>query len=93
MCSGYAACVAAGIEDTTAMAGCEKDFNVAKESIEEFKLSPLEDHLRQAVELMRQPKNLRAVKRLADELLEWKTLDGESVEKIIKAVDDSDAGS
>lgn len=88
VCAGYAACVAAGFDDVTARLGCSHDFERAEEIITRWNLLPLDDHLRQAIDLMRQTLNLRAVKRLADELTVWKTLDGDEITVLIDVADE-----
>ena len=68
LCAGYAACMAAGIEDAMARQGCHSDIAEAKEIVAGWHLAPFEEQLDDAVDLMWQPENRRAVARLADEL-------------------------
>lgn len=91
LCSGYAACVAAGIHDEAARVGCWDDFEKAEEIIAGWKFLPLEDQLGQAIDFMRLPDNLRAVERLATELLDRGTLDGDEVEVLIEVADEGTA--
>ncbi len=68
LCAGYAACIAAEIEDAVAKQSCHADFVKAEEIIAGWHLAPLGEHLEEAVDLMWEPENRRAVARLADEL-------------------------
>lgn len=68
LCAGYAACIAAGIEDATATQSCYFDLAKAKEIVAGWHLAPFEELLEDAVDLMWQPENRRAVERLTDEL-------------------------
>lgn len=87
ICSGYAACVAAGIESTLAAEGCDSDFDYAKQIIENWRLAPLEEHLSKAISLMQQPENLRAVRLIATELMEYRLLFSDEIEALIEVAD------
>jgi len=87
ICAGYAACAAAGMPDETARLGCDKDFERAEAIIAKWGLVPLHEHLETAVNFMRRPENLRAVRRLANELLIRETMDGDYVDLLIRVVD------
>lgn len=89
LCAGYAACATAGMDD--AREGCNDDFEKAEKIITGWNLDPLEEYLKKAVDLMRRPKNRRAVHRLANELLEHGIVDGQYVEAIIYVADEGTA--
>jgi hypothetical protein len=82
-CGGYAALLAAGYSDEDARIGCWNDFDKA----EALTRIPLATIQRQAVALMRQPENIAAVTRIADELMRRKTISGEHVETLIELSD------
>ena len=87
LCAGYAACIAAGIDEVEARQGCDSDFETTEELIRNWKLAPLKDQLRQTVELMQQPENTQAVSRLEKELLEHELLLGEEIDVLIDVAD------
>lgn len=68
LCAGYAACGAAGIADAIARQCCASDLAKAHEIIADWHLAPFDELLNEAIDLMWQPENQRAVARLADEL-------------------------
>ena len=74
-CAGYAAVVAAGFTEAEAAAGCyerdEYDFPQVHGDLETAKAK--------AIDLMREPENVKAVKRIADELLLRHRLHGDHV--------------
>lgn len=81
-CAGYAAMIAAGFSQQEAEEGCEIDFYNAKK----FSRRP-ETSKKNAVDLMRQEKNIRAVGRIADELLIRKTIDYDVTEVLVDLID------
>lgn len=86
--AGYAAMVAHGIEEELANESAWQDFDNAEELLR-FWLpeKSLEDCRREALELMREPANLRAVGRVADELLLRGTVDEDHLSVLIDLVD------
>ena len=78
-CAGYAAVVAAGFSEAEAEAGCYErdyyDFRMVRGDLETAKAK--------AIELMREPENVEAVKRIADELLLRRRLHGDHVGLIL----------
>lgn len=74
-CAGYAAAVAAGFSEAEAEVGCyeedEFDFQQVRGDLETAKAK--------AIDLMREPENVKAVKRIADELLLRRRLHGDHV--------------
>ncbi len=78
-CAGYAAVLAAGYPEAEAIAGCESDFAEAGDLLDIGKSK--------GVEQMQRPKNLRAVKHVAEELSRLRYLDGEHVEVLIDLAD------
>lgn len=81
-CAGYGAMKAAGYTDERAQWGCEPDFERAGHRLERAKTK--------AVALMALPDNIRAVDRLAKELMRHRTLDGDHMGIVI---DVSDGGT
>ncbi len=75
LCAGYAAIVAAGFSEVEAAVGCDEtdycDFRMVHGDLETAKAK--------AIDLMREPENVRAVKRIADELLLRRRLHGDHV--------------
>jgi hypothetical protein len=60
LCAGYAAVLVAGYSEDEAAAGCGSDFSKVHGDLAAAKVK--------AIDLMRQPENVKAVNRLADEL-------------------------
>ena len=84
-CAGYAALIAAGYSEEEAERGCDSDFQNAEAVCEKA----LNEVKQEAVLLMSQLENIRAVSRIANELLDEMTLDSEQVEILI-AIEDGD---
>jgi hypothetical protein len=82
-CAGYAAVLVAGYSEEEVSAGCGPDFDGAEKVID----MPLETVQKEAIELMSRPENVKAVKRIVDELLVRKTLGPEEVEILIDVAD------
>ena len=78
-CAGYAAVLVAGYSEEEAAAGCESDFEEVFGDLDAAKA--------RAIDLMRQPSNLKAVKRLADELVLRKELHPDHVDYLIGLAD------
>jgi hypothetical protein len=66
-CSGYAACIHAGYSEEQARTGCEDDFDRAG--------ALAEDSRRAAKALLGKELNIRAVRMVANRLLELRTID------------------
>lgn len=75
LCAGYAALIAAGYDKEEASLGCGADFGNAKAISENYGLGPFEQQLMQATELMGTPENRKAVKVVADALMERSNID------------------
>jgi hypothetical protein len=77
--AGYAAVIAAGFSEAEAAAGCDEtdecDFRKVQGDLETAKAK--------AVDLMRELENMKAVKRIADELLLRRRLHGDHVGLLI----------
>lgn len=75
LCAGYAAVVVAGFSEAEAAAGCDEtdecDFRKVYGDLEAAKAK--------AIDLMREPENVKAVKRIADELLLRHRLHGDHI--------------
>jgi len=87
LCSGYAACVAAGLNPDQAKEGCDSDFEKAELIIGDWKLKSIDVQIAAATALMDQPKNRRAVQRLADELGQHQILRSEEIDVLIEVAD------
>lgn len=87
LCCGYAACVAAGLDPTQAKEGCDNDFEKVDAILGNFKLDPFSIQLAAATTLMSKSENLRAVQRLADELVRHQILRSEEVDVLIEVAD------
>jgi ATP-dependent Zn protease len=87
-CAGYAALVAAGVDEGTARLGADDDFDQATHLIEFWGLEgDLDTWCRKAKEFMGQPENLAAVQRVADELLRVETLDFDDIAILVDITD------
>jgi len=82
-CAGYAALVATGYSKEEAGRGCDSDF----EDAEAGSKKSLEIVKKEAVLLMSRPENMKAVARIAKELIQEKTLDADQVEILIEIED------
>lgn len=78
-CAGYAAVFIEFGDEVRAQAGCSADFEEAGLLVEDGKI--------RAVELLKRPKNIAAVRRLAKELLKQETLDWETTDVLISVAD------
>ena len=73
-CAGYGALRAAGYTEKFACTGCGDDFNSAEALIENWSLPSLDHWKKLATHLLSLPENARAVKAVADSLIQHKTL-------------------
>ena len=73
-CAGYGALRALGYSKSFASIGCGDDFAKSKILIKKYSLLPLNHWKEQAISLLSLPKNTRAVKAVANNLLQHKTL-------------------
>jgi len=73
-CSGYGALRAAGYNKNFACTGCSDDFNKAEKLISDFSLPSLDHWKCLATNLLSLPENARAVKAVADCLMQHKEL-------------------
>jgi hypothetical protein len=82
-CARYAAVIAAGFSEADAAEGCdgppETDFRKVTGELESAKTK--------AIDLMRQAENVKAVKRIADELLLRRRLRGDHVQLLLDLID------
>lgn len=86
-CAGYGAVRAAGYTEAEAKHGCADDFSQAKELVRFWGLESLVKIKAKAVELMRQPANVNAVKRVADELVARRTIDADLLAVLFDVAD------
>lgn len=86
-CAGYAACISAGFDETTATYGCEQDFAEAAELIEYWQSAPLSVWQHRTVDLMRKPENVHAVKLLSDVLMQHGAIGSEHSQVLVELVD------
>lgn len=82
-CAGFAAVRVAGFNRKEAEYGCGGDFECA----ESFSRQPLEALKEKAIELMQRVENIRAVRRLTDELLIQKTIGPDMIEDLVALAD------
>ena len=87
-CAGYASLIAHGYSNERALLGCDDDFDKAVELIESWDLQRgLEQYKELTVDLMSQPKNLAAVKLLADYILTRERIASEVIEVLVELSD------
>ncbi|MCS7466116.1 hypothetical protein NZK35_05440 [Stieleria sp. ICT_E10.1] len=79
LCAGYGAVLAARYSEDEAAAGCENDFSKVQGARAAAKAM--------ALDLMRQPENVKAVKRIADELMLRRRLHSDHVTMLIDLSD------
>ena len=80
LCAGYAAVIAAGFGEAEAAAGCyETDYSDFRKVH-----GDLDTAKAKAIDLMRKPENVKAVKRIADELLSRRRLHGDHIELLLQ---------
>jgi ATP-dependent Zn protease len=87
LCSGYAARVAAGNTKHRASAGCRSDFELAQNHIKFWGLNALDVWKANAVDLMRNPENIRAVDLISQRLMELGTIDAQDMEILVDVAD------
>ena len=75
-CAGYGAMIAKGFPEEEAIVGCEQDFEEARPRLNAAKVK--------AVELMSSTENIKAVSRLAEELMRFKSMQPDHVEVVIE---------
>jgi hypothetical protein len=78
-CAGYAAVLIAGYSEDEAAAGCGNDFSRVHGDLAVAKVK--------AIDLMRRPENVKAVNRIADELMRRQRLHPDHVEQLINLSD------
>ena len=79
LCAGYAAVLIAGYSEDEAAAGCGNDFSRVHGDLAVAKVK--------AIDLMRRPENVKAVNRIADELMRRQRLHPDHVEQLINLSD------
>ena len=85
--AGYAALVANGHNEDAARDGAGDDFDKANHLIESWELGNRDDWLLKAINMMKEPKNIKAVKRIANELLDQETVDGDTLDILVDVAD------
>jgi hypothetical protein len=87
-CSGYAALVAAGHDQPTALAGADDDFEQTEYLISFWGLQGgIADWRNRAVELMAEPRNMAAVSLIAGHLEQEKTISGDVLDLLVDLSD------
>lgn len=87
-CCGYGALIAAGVSPESACLGADDDFEHAMELIEAWRLGgSLGEWKAQAVALMSEPRNRKAVQVIADELLDRRRLDADFIDVLVELAD------
>lgn len=87
LCAGYAACRALGHTEDEARHGCWDDFSKAEDLIQFWELGALDDWLQKALEFCVIPENTAAIRRVADGLMEHKTLGAGYVDLLVDLSD------
>jgi len=85
--AGYAALLAAGYPQEVAEHGAWGDFEQAEQLIEYWGIGTPEEWRAKSVEFMARPENVAAVRRLADGLMQYKTIDGQLIDLFIAVAD------
>lgn len=85
--AGWAAVLVSTRSAKDARAGTGDDFENARTLIKRWRLGPLSAHRDLALKLMRKPQNQRAVKRLAVELLDRRSIDADHAAVIVELAD------
>ena len=86
--AGYAALIVHGLDEDAAMAGAWEDFENVEAIIRDWlPESTVEQWKAQAVELMRDPTNVRAVGRVAEELISRGVIDAQHLPVLIELAD------
>jgi len=80
LCAGFAAQIIFGDVEEQATAGASSDFEKAQEIVSAWDLGPLTDHIETAKILLDEPRNRRAVERIANELTKVETLDSDDLQ-------------
>lgn len=83
--AGWAAVMAAGLPD--AEAGCDDDFEKVDNAIDRWRLAPVAEWKGRALDLMRQPVNLRAVEIVAARLERDNHIDGQTLPNVLAFAD------
>jgi hypothetical protein len=87
-CAGYAALIAAGHPEEVAARGCDDDFEEAAELIGFWCLGDgLDEWKARAAALMGAPENVRAVRLVAEHLMERGTLDADYLGVLVELAD------
>ncbi|MGW8311123.1 MAG: hypothetical protein ACWGNB_08680 [Thiogranum sp.] len=84
---GYAALLAAGYPQDVAERVARSDFETAEQLIKSWELGTPDEWQTKSIELMAQPGNVAAVRRLADQLLQDRTVDGQLIDVLIDVAD------
>jgi hypothetical protein len=86
-CAGYAALMAAGFEEAQALMGADQDFEEAQALIDFWQTEDLEVHKVRAVDFMRAPENIKAVRAVADVLLRLRHVDEDHASVLVELAD------
>lgn len=83
--AGYAAAVRSGEDSDDAKEGASSDFERALEILARSERTELASHLERAEAFVRD--NWTAIERVAVELIEWRTIDGQELEVVLDVAD------
>ena len=87
-CAGYAALIAVGLEEARAVEGADDDFDSAVELIESWGLDgTIEIWKQRAVSMMQEPRNLLAVRTVAERLERDGSLDDQWIDMLVDLAD------
>lgn len=85
-CGGYAALRALGVPRKAALEGTEHDFAQAEAVRQTWKLRPVADYMKLAVEALSSEAHRRAICAVAEALLEHREIDGVKARAIVRGV-------
>ena len=86
--AGYAALGAAGYSEEDAACGADDDFCIASYLLESWQIGEESDWKGKALAMMREQKNIAAVTRVAEELLQERRLVMDQINTLIEVADD-----
>jgi hypothetical protein len=85
-CGGYAALRALGVPRKAALEGTEQDFAQAEAVRQTWKLRPVADYMKLAVEALSSEAHRRAICAVAEALIEHREIDGVKAREIVREV-------
>jgi hypothetical protein len=87
LCGGYAALLVASHSEETSEAGADGDFEQAQAMIDFWGLAPLAEWKQRAVDLLVEPRNLHAVRAIAERLVADRHIEGDVLPVLLEHAD------